>query len=203
VAIAAILIGGGIAWAASITLTSKHLGAASVSTPVLFPVSVTTANVGPNVGKIDKNDTITFVWSEVIDQPTLCSGWANSGSTHTLNMTWVINDNTGTTGNDVMAPSTTGATCSTGMHVGTVDLGSPGYITNGTATFANTPTTVTVGATTTTLTVKIPGAPTGGKVGAIVTTGSAAVWTPDTAVTDLAGHNSGNNLAQSSATVQF
>ena len=200
---AAFLVLASVASGASFTLTTTNLGTGSVSTPVMFPDSLNSANVGPNVGKIDKNDTLTFVWSRVINQPTLCSGWSNAQSTHTLNMTWVIQDNAGSTGDDVLVPSTTGATCSSGMHVGSIDLGASNYINNNqNGTFANSPTTITVGATTTSLVWKVPGAPTGGKAGT-VTTGSAAVWTPDSAVTDMAGNNCGANLAATSETVLF
>lgn len=192
-----------IGYAASFTLTTKKLGAASVTTPIMFPDQVITTNVGPNVGKMEKNDTITFVWSQVVDQTTVCSGWANSTSTHTTNIDWVVQDNAGATGDDVMTPGNAPATCAAGLHVGSVDLGSSGYVTNGDATFAKSPTTITVGTSTTSLVVKIPGAPAGGKVGPVVTTGSAAVWTPDSTVTDLSGRNCGSNLAKTSATTQF
>ena len=184
--------------AASFTLTTKKLGAASVSTPIMFPDSVSSTNAGTTVGKMEKNDTITFVWSRPIDETTLCSGWANAQSTHTTNISWTVQNNTGSTGNDVLVPAAT-ATCSSGLHVGSVDLGAAGYVTS-TATLSNAPTTVTVGATTTSLVMKLaanaPGAGT-------VTTGTAALWTPDSAVTDLSGHNCGSNLAKTGETVLF
>jgi hypothetical protein len=200
---AIVLCCAGVGAAASFTLTTARLGSASPATPVMYPYVVTTANAGGKAvnGRIDRSDTVSVVWSRPIDQPTLCSGLSNSTSTSTSNMTWIVQNNAGTTGNDVLVPgSITG--CSTGMHVGSIDLGSPGYITGSNGTFTSATTTLSVGATLTTLQVTIPGAPTGGTVGT-VSSGSAAVWTPDSAVTDLAGHNCGLSLAQTATTVQF
>jgi hypothetical protein len=188
-----------VGYAASFTLTTTKLGAASVSTPIMFPDSVSTTNAGPNIGKIEKNDTITFVWSRVINQPTLCSGWSNAQSTHSVNMSWSIQNNAGATGNDVLVPGTT-PTCTAGLDVGAVDLGSPLYVgSNGSAN--NNTTTVTVGATTTTLTMKWAGNPSGAP--AKVTNGSAGTWTPDSSVQDMSGNNCGSNIAQTNETNLF
>ena len=189
----------GVSYAASFTLTSQKLAAGSVTTPILFPDAVSTTNVGPNVGKMEKNDTILFTWSRQLDQTTLCSGWSNAQSTHTTNITWNITNNSGATGNDVLSPAST-ATCTAGLRVGSVDLGSPGYVSsNGTA--ANSPTTVTVLASTTTLLVKFPNNPTGAP--GTVTTGSAGTWTPNTAVTDLSGNACSASLAKTGETNLF
>jgi hypothetical protein len=189
----------GVAYAASFTLTSQQLGAGTVTTPLMFPDSVSTTNAGANVGKIEKNDTITFVWSRVINQPTLCSGWANSGSTHTVNMTWTIQNNAGATGNDVLMPGTI-ATCTAGLDVGSVDLGSPLYVGSNGSSGSN-PTTLTVGATTTTLTMKWANTPSGSPVK--VTNGSAGTWTPDLSVQDMSGNNCGSNVAKTGETNLF
>jgi len=188
-----------IGYAATFTLTTTKLGAAQVTTPVMFPDSVTTTNVGPNVGKIEKNDTITFVWSRPINQPTLCSGWSNAQSTHSVNMTWSIQNNAGATGNDVLVPGTT-ATCTAGLDVGSVDLGSPSYVGSNGSSNSNV-TTVTVGATTTTLTMKWANNPSGAP--ATVTNGTAGTWTPDSAVQDMSGNNCGSNLAKTGETNLF
>ena len=190
-------------WAASFALATAHLGGAGLTTPVMYPYFVTTSNGSGRAspGHLDKNDTLSVVWSRPIDPPTLCSGLPNNTTTVTFTMTWVIQNDTGTSGNDVLVPAPI-AGCSSGMHVGAVDLGSPGYITGSNGTFASASTTLSVGATITSLQVTIPGAPTGGTAGT-VTSGSPAVWTPDPAVLDLAGNSCGNNLAQTTATVQF
>jgi hypothetical protein len=200
---ALVLSWAGVGLAASFTLTTARLGGTGLTTPVMYPYVVTTANAGGKAapGRIDRNDTVSVVWSRPIDQPTLCSGLSNGTPTSSATMTWIVQNNTGTTGNDVLVPGTVPG-CTSGMHVGSIDLGSPGYINGSNGTFAAATTTVSVSATITSLQVTIPGAPSGGTVGT-VSSGSAAVWTPDPAVTDLAGRNCGASLAQTAATVQF
>ena len=188
-----------IGYAATFSLSTTNLGAASVATPIMFPDSVSTTNAGANVGKIEKNDTITFVYSRVINQPTLCSGWSNAQSTHSVNMTWSIQNNAGATGNDVLVPGTT-ATCTAGFDIGSIDLGSPLYVgSNGSS--ASNPTSITVGATTTTVTMKWANTPSGAP--AKVTNGSAGTWTPDSAVQDMSGNNCGANIAKTGETNLF
>ena len=135
-------------WAASFALATAHLGGAGLTTPVMYPYFVTTSNGSGRAspGHLDKNDTLSVVWSRPIDPPTLCSGLPNNTTTVTFTMTWVIQNDTGTSGNDVLVPAPI-AGCSSGMHVGAVDLGSPGYITGSNGTFASASTTLSVGAT--------------------------------------------------------
>ena len=191
------------AYAASLTVTSPHLGGASLTTPVMFPRSFATVNNGNRVGQIQNKDTATWTWPVAIDQTTLCSGWSNAQITHTMTMTWTVSNNAGSTGNDVLVAGATGATCSSGMHIGTIDLGSPNYVSgaNGTITGATTAIVVVGGTTTLQMTVPSSGV-TGGTVGTVAS-GTAAVWTPDAAVTDLSGNNCAACLAKSTTTVQF
>ena len=190
------------AYAASLTVTSQRLGGATLTTPVMFPRSFATVNGGNRVGQIQNKDTVTFTWPVPIDQTTLCSGWSNAQITHTMTMSWVVNNNAGSTGNDVLVAGATGATCSSGMHIGSVDLGSPNYISGGNGTIAGATTAIVIFGGTTTLQITVPGAPTGGTVGTVAS-GSAAVWTPDPAVTDLSANSCGSCLAKSTTTVQF
>ena len=190
------------AYAATLTVSTPHLGGASLTTPVMFPRSFATVNNGNRVGQIQNKDTVTFTWPVPIDQTTLCSGWSNAQITHTMTMTWIVNNNAGSTGNDVLVGGATGATCSSGMHIGSVDLGSPNYISGANGTIAAATTAIVVIGGTTTLQITVPGAPTGGTVGTVAS-GSAAVWTPDAAVTDLSGNSCGACLAKSTTTVQF
>lgn len=189
----------GVSYAASFTLTSEKLAAGSVATPILFPDAVSTANVGPNVGKMEKNDTITFTWSRPVKLSTVCSAWTQSTTTATLN--WTIQNNTGSTGNDVFLPGTN-SSCTGGLHIGSVDLGSSAYV-GSTGAASNATTTISVTATTTTLTAKFAANPTGAP--GTVTTGTAGVWTPDTAVTDTAtpAHNCSSSLAKTGETNLF
>ncbi|MDQ1746021.1 MAG: hypothetical protein QOD07_284 [Frankiaceae bacterium] len=201
-AAAVVVVSAGTAWAAGLTLTSAHLGASSLTSPVMFPVSVTLANkTNGTVGKVQSGDTVTFVWSQPVDETTLCSGWSNASSTQLLTLQWsVVNGASGA--DDTLQATGSSATCATGLHVGTVDLGSAGYDTGSTAIdFTTTTNALTVGSTTTTLVVTLGG---GSAVNAgTVASGNAAVWTPDSAVKDRSARTCRTNLAKSSSTVQF
>lgn len=191
------------AYAATLTVSSQHLGSTSLTTPAIYPRSFSTVNNSNRTGQIQNKDTATWMWSAPIDQTTLCSGWSNAQISHSMTMTWTVSNNAGSTGNDVLIPGSTGGTCSSGLHVGSVDLGSPNYVSgsNGTITGATTALVVFGGTTTLQLTVPSSGV-SGGTVGT-VGSGSAAVWTPDPAVTDLSGNSCGACLAKSTTTVQF
>ena len=202
VALAALMGGVGTCWGATMTLTSTHLGAASLSTPAMFPVSVTVANKsGGTAGKVQNGDIITFVWSQPIDESTLCSTWTNLVSTQLLTLQWSVVAGT-SPNNDKLSVTGTSATCVGGFHVGTIDLGSAGYDTSTTnIDFPTTTNSLSVGASTTTLTVTLAGQKNG--TAGTVSSGGAAVWTPDPALKDRSARTCGSNLAQSTATVQF
>jgi hypothetical protein len=204
VAVAAAVLGGtAVGWASSITVTSTQLAAAAPASPVMFPVSVTLANKsGSPVGKVNNGDTITVVWSQLIEASTLCGLATNAGG-DLKNFKWSISAGGGVNGDDVLAPNGTSGNCPTGLHVGSIDLGAAGYNTKPGTTidFSKSTTTLTFDATTTTLTVTLNGQ--GGGSAQTVTSGSPAVWTPDPAVTDRFGRTCGANLAASSSTVQF
>lgn len=191
-----------LAYPATFSLTTAHLGAAALSTPVMYPLWLVSTNGFQNTGKIEKNDTMTLIWSKTVDQPTLCSSWSNA-TTHTLNMNWVVQNGTGAGGDDVLVPSTTGGTCSSGMHAGSVDLGAPGYVNGSNVTISNVTTALSFSGGATLLKLTVPNNSFSGGTLGTVASGSAAVWTPDAAVTDLSGNSCGANLAMSSATVQF
>jgi len=190
-------LGLGAAYASSMTLSSKKMGAATAATPVMFPVSVTTTDGERHVGRIRTGDKIQLVWSRQINEPTLCSSWSNTLSTQSISMTWVAVD--GSASDDVLQPSTA-AGCTGGFHAGTFDMGSAAYVTGGNMTFSGSTTSLTVGASTTTLTVTL-GSSTGGT--GVTASGTVGTWTPDAALTDRSGHNSGSNLATTSGTVQW
>jgi len=200
--VGALVLSAGTAWAVGLTVSSAELGASSLSTPAMFPVSVTLANkTGGTAGKVQTGDVVTFVWSQPVDETTLCSGWSNSSSSQSLTLQWSVVNGSGTTDDTLQITGSSG-TCSTGLHVGTVDLGTSGYDTStASINFPTTTNALTVGATTTTLTVTLNGQ-TGGTA-STVTSGNAAVWTPDSALKDRSGRTCKTNLAQSTSTVQF
>ncbi len=198
-----VLLMTGVAWASGITLASAHLGAGAVSTPAMFPAWLSFTNKSGNgtVGKVQAGDSVTFAWPQPIDETTLCSGWSNSSSSQSLTLQWsVVNGASGA--DDTLQVTGSSLTCATGFHIGVVDLGSAGYDTGSTSiAFASSTTALSVAATSTTLTVTLGSQTTG--TASVVSSGNAAVWTPDAALKDRSGRNCGSDLAQSSTTVQF
>lgn len=191
----------GLAIAAGMSLTSSHLGAAAVTTPVMFPVSVSiTDKNGNQTGKPANGAIITLVYSTLVDAPTLCSGWVNTKASQAAKLQWSIVD--GGTGDDLLVADGSGGACSQGINMGTIDLGSAGYdLSTASILFPGTNTTLTFGTSTTTLTATLGGQKSG--QAGTVTAGSPATWTPDPAVTDRAGNNCGANLAESASSIQF
>lgn len=197
----AVLATTGGAWAAGMTLTSRHLGAAAVGSPAFFPVSVLlTDALKGTTGRPDNGDIIDFVLSAPVDESSMCSGWDNSVASRTLTFEWSVVD--GGTGNDTLQVTEVPAACPTGFHIGTVDLGSTGYdLSVDAIQFSNTDAILTVGATTSTLELHFGGKHHG--TAGTVTSGSPAVWTPDPLLTDLSGHSCGVSVARTSSPVQF
>ena len=193
-----------IGYAASFTLTTTKLGAAAVATPILFPDSVVLNDPGGKghvVGRVDNGDTITLVFSRLLQAATICSSWTNTGPNSNVTVQWSVSNGTGGANDSVSVTGTT-ASCSGGFKAGTIDLGATGYDTATAAIdFPTTSTSITFGAATTTITATLNGR-THGTQGT-VSSGSAATWTPNSAVTDRSGNTCGSNIAKSSATVQF
>lgn len=194
----------GVGYAASFTLTTTKLGAATVTTPIMFPDSVSLddpGGKGHTVGKVDNNDTVTLVFSRLLQASTICSSWTNTGPNSAVTVQWSVANGTGGA-NDSVSVTGTSASCSGGLKVGVIDLGATGYDTATAAIdFPTTSTSISFGASTTTITATLNGR-THGTQGTVAS-GSAATWTPNSAVTDRNGNNCGSNLAKSSATVQF
>jgi hypothetical protein len=199
VAAALLASGLGVAAAASLTVQSAHLVAAAATTPVMYPRSVA-FTAGTTAGRVEKSDTVTLVWSQPVDEPTLCSGWANSSSSQSIALTWTVTPGSGSTNDTLAVGGTVPATCSSGFHVGTVDLGARGYVSSTPVSFTSSTTSLSVG-TTTTLTVTL-GTQSGTGIGT-VSSGTAATWTPAAALRDRSARSCGANLASSLTTVQF
>jgi hypothetical protein len=211
-ALAAVVGGGaGVAWAATLNVTSEHLGAAPLTTPVFFPQSVVIANkTGQIAGKPEVGDVITIVYPGLIDEPTVCPAWSNATATQSINLTWAITAGTGG-GNDTLATvGNAPGPCNTGsarVHVGTFDLGGTGRVVGGTGPlqFPNSTTKLAISGGVSTFTITLGtvtsggGAPTAGTV----TNSGRAIYTPDPVLKDQAGHLVTPNLAATAATTQF
>ena len=187
------------AWAATLTLTSSHLGTATV-TPFLFPTALVSMNNGTTAGKVQGGDSFTVTYSEQVQASTICSAASNSLSSQTLpGLTVQIVDNGASTSNDEMVYLVGSSPCSS-MHIGTIDLGSPNYVTGGTVSFPSSSALLTQGTGSATVTVTL-GTPSGGTLGAVA--GSSLLYTPDPAITDKSSHSIGTNTVATSATTQF
>lgn len=199
---AVVLSAATFAYAAALTLTSAKLGASAVATPVMFPTSVTVANkAGGTAGKAQNGDIVTLVYSRLLQASTICSSWTNAGPNNAVSLQWsIVNGASGA--NDTLVADGAAAACSAGLKVGSIDLGAAGYDTSTTSiNFQTTSTTITFGTSTTTITATLNGQKNG--TAGTVSSGTAALWTPDNAVTDRSGNNCGLNVAKSSSTLQF
>jgi hypothetical protein len=193
----------GVVAAAPVVVTS-HLATSTNALPAFYPTALALTNGTGTAGKADGGDQVTISFSAVIDHTTMCSSWSNTRTTeHLNNVTVQLGDNSGATGNDTLTvTAVAGNNCRTGgIRVGTVDLGGPGYVTGGTASVTGGSIDLTDG-TTSAVTVTLGTKATGGTLQA-VTTGAAAVYTPDTAIKDRAAHPIGASVAVSTTTVQL
>jgi prepilin-type N-terminal cleavage/methylation domain-containing protein len=121
-----------------VTVTNPDGGRATATNAfsVVAPtiVSVALGN-GPNpnvAGTIERNDTITIVFSSQMRVGDICSTWSNDAANQNLSVNGnAVNVNDGGAGNDTITVSATACT----FNIGTINLGSPGFVTAGGATF--------------------------------------------------------------------
>lgn len=192
------------AFSASITFSSKHLAAATLSVPVFYPNSVVAANLAAVVRKPEKNDTLTVVYSAQMDASTLCGGAPTVVGTLSASVAITITSNAAPSGNDQLAIPSVGTGICSGdgiLHFGTVDLGSTGYVTSGTTTFSASTFTLTQTSTSATIIITLGTA--SGSVPVQVATGTAAIYTPDPVLADTVGNSIGVSTAVTAATTQF
>lgn len=188
-------------WGALLGVTSAKLAATAPATPIAYPNSVVSANGGGGgtvAGRPEKTDTVTVVFSVQLSQATLCSTWTNGTSSRSVSGTVSITD--GGAGNDVLTVTTVPVgTCASGFRFGSLDLGSPGYVT-ATRTYGTSTIALTQTATATTLRITLG---TASGAGTTVSGGSVMVYTPDPLVADLSGNQCGLNTASSPSVVQL
>jgi hypothetical protein len=148
------------------------------------PTSVILAN-GGTAGTADKGDTVSITFSETISVGSLCSTWSGNGSNQTLsaNNDVTVTITNGGVGNDVL--TVTSASCT--FHLGSVDLGSTGWVT-ATRTFSGAggnKSTISWTASTRTLLITLGSA--SGSVGSGI--GNVTpVYTPSASIADVAGN---------------
>jgi len=185
-------------WGALLGVTSAMLAATAPATPIAYPNSVVSANGGTVTGRPERFDTVTVVFSVQLSQATLCSTWTNGTSSRSV--TGTVSITNGGAGNDVLTVTTVPVgTCASGFRFGSLDLGSPGYVT-ATRTYGTSTIALTQTVTATTLRITLG---TASGAGTTVSGGSVMVYTPDPLVADLSGNRCGLNTASSPSVVQL
>jgi hypothetical protein len=200
----AVVLTASTAFAAGMTLTSQHLAAATLAVPVFYPQSIVAANGAATIGKPEINDTVTVGYSAQMNASTLCTSAPTQFLPFLMNVSVTITSKAAPSGNDQLAisPVDTGTCAGDGIvHFGTVDLGATGYVTSGTTTFTGSTFSLTQTPISATIVITLGLA--SGSATAQVTTGGAAVYTPDPALTDTAGNGIGLSSAATAATTQF
>ncbi|HEY4825921.1 MAG TPA: hypothetical protein VIH85_04110 [Solirubrobacteraceae bacterium] len=160
-------------------------------------VDVQSTNVsGGTVGHLDLGDTLTLTYSETIDPYSIMAGWTGAATDVEVTLT------DGGTANDWVKISTAVAS-PVQLPLGTIALGSKGYLTTGTgntvtygASGSATPTRMAQTGSNITITL---GTPSGAS--STSTTLAAMTWTPSTSATDIAGNATAATAATQSGVV--
>jgi hypothetical protein len=143
-------------------------------------------------GSPRQTDRIEVTFSQRLDVASICSTWSGDTSNQTItggNVAWVVITNNGApSGNDSATVGTTATACGGQFHFGTIDLGSPNFVT-GNAYFGGSgggATTVSWNATTFRLDITL-GSLAFGSTPATVGSNVTATYTPDPLITNPSG----------------
>jgi hypothetical protein len=148
------------------------------------PTDVVLANGNGTAGTADSRDTATITYSEQLDASTFCSTWGNNNNPSITGTNAVIQiADTGT--NDTLTITAVTGACAGTFHLGSIALGG-NYVT-GTRTYTGGQTRIAWNRTAHTLLIRL-GNPAGGAVNPNVGAGTP-VYTPDSALKDLAGNS--------------
>ena len=159
---------------------------------------------GGTAGRVDQGDSIVVTFSQLLSVSSLCGAWSGDRSDKTLTdnggVVVRLTNNGGTTGSDTV--TVTAAACPSGFQFGSIDLGSPGYITSGDATFGATGAKSRIhwDATSRTLTITL-GKSSSGNLPTVAS--SIATYTPDPDIRNAAGTAVDATSVQTPATKQF
>lgn len=173
--------------------------------PTITDITISNKSSGGTAGKPEQGDKIVITFSEAVDAAKICSTWNNTG-TQTLsgNNSGVVtfNDNAAS-GNDRIDFSVGSAGCGSVLHVGSINLGSSGYVSGGNVTFGangtGNDTIITWDPTAKTLTFTLGKQSTGGGSGSSCTScpaSSSAIYTPDATLADIAGNLINGNASK-------
>ncbi|MFZ1997230.1 MAG: hypothetical protein WAU75_24150, partial [Solirubrobacteraceae bacterium] len=175
----------------SITATDKASNAATQSFTTVVdntaPIATglqSTNTSGGTVGRLELGDTLTLTYSGTMDPYSILGGW--TGAATAIQVALV--DGGGTTSDYLLVYST--AATPVQLPLGTVTLGSAGYLQTGAGNYvvfgttgAVTPSTMTQSGATITIKLGTPGA-----ASSTSTTAAAMTWSPSTSATDIAGN---------------
>jgi hypothetical protein len=142
-------------------------------------------------GKPSNGDTVKVTFSESLIETSMCSTWSID-STQDATLTGVtVRIKDGGSGNDALVvQGLTGGACGGSAHLGSIDLGSPGYVTAN----ADFTSSKVQWSHTGTLTITLGGTP--ASAPAAVTASANAVYTPDPAMIDLSGNPAAGSATQ-------
>jgi type II secretory pathway pseudopilin PulG len=153
--------------------------------------SVTLANGGTTAGQLEKDDTISIVFSVQMSVSSFCSAWSGDTSDQVINANNnVIVTVTDANGGQNDSLTVTSASCT--FRFGSVNLGSSAYVSGGNATFSGTGasrSTITWTAATHTLTITL-----GAATGTFATVASSKpIYTALPTMTDSSGLSVSNS----------
>jgi hypothetical protein len=158
------------------------------------PTNIALAN---NNGQAASGDTLTVTYSEQLDAATFCTGWVNTANQTISGAAIVVQiANTGT--NDTLTISSVGSNCGGTFHFGSVTLG--GNYVSATTTFSSAAGAVLWNRTAHTLRITL------GTPSATALTGVVAgtpVYTPDSALKDIAGNTINTSAFSAPAASRF
>lgn len=171
--------------------TTSHAAYSLTINPQPTISSVVLANGTGTAGTIEKADTVAITFSATMKVSSFCSTWSNDANNQSLNtdnnVTVSVSDGSGAT-NDVLTVTSTSCT----FNLGSIDLGSPSYVSSA-ATFAGSAgnkSTITWTASTHKLVILL-GTKTAGTVANVAS--STPVYTASGAIQDPAGAGLGNS----------
>lgn len=150
-------------------------------------------NGGPGgTGRPAQGDTLEVTYSQLLDVASVCSTWSgdstNQSATGDNVVAVTLTNNAAASGNDMLTVATSAAACGGQFHLGSVDLGSPNFVT-GTTTFSGAggqQSAISYDATTFQLVVTLGSRASGGNP-ARINASLTATYTPDPLITNPSG----------------
>jgi hypothetical protein len=176
-------------WTSAAATTNVTTAVAVVPAPAASSLALTN-KTGSVAGKMEKDDTISVVFSDALRTSSMCAAWSGSDGNRSItgnnDLTITLVD--GALGsNDGISISST--SCTGGGAFGTITLGSPSYVSGGNVRFTGTgngKSTLTWTESTKTLSILLGDVAATGTAGTV--TGSlAATYTPSATMVTTAG----------------